>query len=190
MARHGRLSKPVSSRDGARRIRDYIVNAAAKGNLAPGARLPTERELAKRFAVPRNAVRSTLAQLEAEGSITRHVGRGTFPRRSAFQRRGAIPRRQRCAYEPCGAHGSEAAHRARARRADRHERDARGLRAHGDVHRQGRARGHARRVRAVGRGAAPGARRRRPTTVSSSACSTWSPRFASRRNGASSRTAS
>ncbi|HEV7390596.1 MAG TPA: FCD domain-containing protein [Burkholderiales bacterium] len=67
-----------SSRSGARRIRDYIVSAAADGKLAPGAKLPTERELAKRFAVPRNAVRRTLAQLEAEGSITRHVGRGTF----------------------------------------------------------------------------------------------------------------
>jgi DNA-binding FadR family transcriptional regulator len=62
----------------ARRIREYIVNAAAEGTLAPGAKLPTERELSKRFAVPRNAVRRTLAQLEAEGAITRHVGRGTF----------------------------------------------------------------------------------------------------------------
>jgi DNA-binding FadR family transcriptional regulator len=67
-----------TSRAGARRIRDYIVNAAAEGKLAPGAKLPTERELAKRYAVPRNAVRRTLAQLEADGSITRHVGRGTF----------------------------------------------------------------------------------------------------------------
>ena len=67
-----------TSRTGARRVRDYIVNAASEGKIAPGARLPTERELAKRFAVPRNAVRRTLAQLEAEGSITRHVGRGTF----------------------------------------------------------------------------------------------------------------
>lgn len=62
----------------ARRVRDYIVNAASDGTYAPGARLPTERELAKRFSVPRNAVRRTLAQLEAEGAITRHVGRGTF----------------------------------------------------------------------------------------------------------------
>ncbi|MDB5921212.1 MAG: hypothetical protein JWN13_148 [Betaproteobacteria bacterium] len=67
-----------SSRSRARRIRDYIVSSAADGKLAPGTKLPTERELAKRFAVPRNAVRRTLAQLEAEGSITRHVGRGTF----------------------------------------------------------------------------------------------------------------
>jgi len=71
------VSARAASRTGARRIRDFIVNAA-DGSLAPGARLPTERELARRFAVPRNAVRRTLAQLEAEGAITRHVGRGTF----------------------------------------------------------------------------------------------------------------
>lgn len=66
------------SREGAQRIREFILSGAAEGALGPGARLPTERELAKRFSVPRNAVRKTLAQLEAEGSITRHVGRGTF----------------------------------------------------------------------------------------------------------------
>jgi len=66
------------SRAGAQRIREFITTAATDGTLAPGARLPTERELVRRFAVPRNAVRKMLAQLEAEGSITRHVGRGTF----------------------------------------------------------------------------------------------------------------
>ena len=72
------VSPRAASRTGARRVRDYIVNAAADGSLAAGARLPTERELARRFSIPRNAVRRMLAQLEAEGSITRHVGRGTF----------------------------------------------------------------------------------------------------------------
>jgi DNA-binding FadR family transcriptional regulator len=66
------------SREAAERVREFIVNAAGDGTFAPGSRLPTERELAERFAVPRNAVRKTLAQLEAEGCITRHVGRGTF----------------------------------------------------------------------------------------------------------------
>jgi DNA-binding FadR family transcriptional regulator len=55
-----------------------MLDGARQGSLGPGARLPTERELAKRFSIPRNAVRKALAQLEAEGSITRHVGRGTF----------------------------------------------------------------------------------------------------------------
>jgi DNA-binding FadR family transcriptional regulator len=68
----------INPRTGAQRVREFITAAAANGALAPGARLPTERELAKRFAIPRNAVRRTLAQLEAEGAITRHVGRGTF----------------------------------------------------------------------------------------------------------------
>jgi DNA-binding FadR family transcriptional regulator len=75
------MSLPVSrtrSREGAQQIRQFILAGAADGSLNPGYRLPTERELAQRFSVPRNAVRKTLAQLEAEGSITRHVGRGTF----------------------------------------------------------------------------------------------------------------
>jgi DNA-binding FadR family transcriptional regulator len=63
---------------GVRRAREFIADAAASGELAPGAQLPTERELAERFAVPRHALRRMLAQLEAEGAITRHVGRGTF----------------------------------------------------------------------------------------------------------------
>jgi DNA-binding FadR family transcriptional regulator len=79
-----------ATRSGARRIREFIVNGAADGKLAPGAKLPTERELAKRFAVPRNAVRRTLAQLEAEGSITRHVGRGTFLAGHAAHEAGQI----------------------------------------------------------------------------------------------------
>lgn len=66
------------ARSGVRRIRDFVLEAASEGALAPGARLPTERELAARYSVPRNAVRTALAQLEAEGAITRHVGRGTF----------------------------------------------------------------------------------------------------------------
>lgn len=67
-----------SARAGVRRAREFIVDGAASGALAPGAQLPTERELAERFAVPRHALRRMLAQLEAEGAITRHVGRGTF----------------------------------------------------------------------------------------------------------------
>ncbi len=72
------MASRLQSRAGARRIREFILNGAADGSLARGEKLPTERELAQRFAVPRNAVRKTLAQLEAEGSIARHVGRGTF----------------------------------------------------------------------------------------------------------------
>jgi len=45
---------------------------------APGRRLPTERSLAAKFGATRHAVRKALDQLEAQGKLWRHVGRGTF----------------------------------------------------------------------------------------------------------------
>ncbi|HUY30957.1 MAG TPA: FCD domain-containing protein [Acidimicrobiales bacterium] len=41
-------------------------------------RLPTERQLAEDLGVTRTAVRNALGLLEAEGRISREVGRGTF----------------------------------------------------------------------------------------------------------------
>ncbi len=72
--------RTAATRDNLQRLHDAIVKSAADGKLAPGARLPTEREFVKRYNLPRNAVRQLLAQLEAEGVLTRHVGRGTFLR--------------------------------------------------------------------------------------------------------------
>ncbi|HZU40556.1 MAG TPA: FCD domain-containing protein [Solirubrobacteraceae bacterium] len=46
----------------------------------PGGRLPTERQLAGELGVTRTMVRHALAVLEAEGRISREVGRGTFVR--------------------------------------------------------------------------------------------------------------
>jgi len=66
------------SRDGAARLRQFVVGGIDSGQLQPGERLPTERDLMARFGTARSAARRTLAQLEAEGYITRTVGRGTF----------------------------------------------------------------------------------------------------------------
>ncbi len=79
MRRHEPIP-PRSSRssDGAQDVRAFLLEVVAQGAVGAGGKLPTERELAARFALPRNTVRKTLAQLEAEGAITRHVGRGTF----------------------------------------------------------------------------------------------------------------
>jgi GntR family transcriptional regulator len=47
-------------------------------NAAPGTPLPPERELCERHRVSRTTVRQALLELELEGSVIRHQGRGTF----------------------------------------------------------------------------------------------------------------
>src|SRR5262245_30990985 len=48
------------------------------GAWPPGHQLPTERELEATLGVARNTLRKGLRQLEREGKIVRHVGRGSF----------------------------------------------------------------------------------------------------------------
>jgi GntR family transcriptional regulator, uxu operon transcriptional repressor len=57
-----------------------ILERCGAGSLGPGSRLPTERQLADELGVTRTMVRHALALLEAEGRISREVGRGTFLR--------------------------------------------------------------------------------------------------------------
>lgn len=48
------------------------------GAYPPGSRLPPERDLMLRLGLSRRALRLGLEQLEAEGRLWRHVGKGTF----------------------------------------------------------------------------------------------------------------
>ena len=48
------------------------------GDIGPGGRLPTERELSERLNVGRRAVRRALEALQAEGLLWRRQGKGTF----------------------------------------------------------------------------------------------------------------
>ena len=48
-----------------------------------GSRLPTERQLATDLGVSRSAIRHAMALLQAEGHVSREVGRGTFLRDAA-----------------------------------------------------------------------------------------------------------
>ncbi len=60
--------------DLAQSLRDLIDNTGYRHND----RVPPERELCKALGTTRNRLRGALAELEAQGRIWRHVGRGTF----------------------------------------------------------------------------------------------------------------
>jgi len=76
----------IGTTDGGRRGRELasaILAAYVDGGTSPGTRLPTERRLANELGVTRAAVRLALSYLEADGRISREVGRGTFLRAAA-----------------------------------------------------------------------------------------------------------
>ena len=61
-----------------RQLAELIMAESERAGLGPGSRLPTERQLAVDLGVTRSGVRLALAALEADGLISREVGRGTF----------------------------------------------------------------------------------------------------------------
>jgi DNA-binding FadR family transcriptional regulator len=65
---------PAYSQD----LAQLILARCQEPDYAASGRLPTERGLAAEFGVTRTMVRHALAVLEAEGLISREVGRGTF----------------------------------------------------------------------------------------------------------------
>jgi len=60
--------------------RDALANWLANSGAAPGDRLPPERDLCERLGISRGELRKAMTNLEAEGIVERHVGRGTFLR--------------------------------------------------------------------------------------------------------------
>jgi GntR family uxuAB operon transcriptional repressor len=61
-------------------LAELILARASSSEDGHGGRLPTERALVAELGVTRTMVRHALAHLEAEGRISREVGRGTFLR--------------------------------------------------------------------------------------------------------------
>ena len=59
-------------------LAELILAHHQASDAGPGARLMTERQLASYLGVTRTMIRHALAILEAEGRISREVGRGTF----------------------------------------------------------------------------------------------------------------
>ena len=63
-----------------RALAAQILAESQRDGGGRGARLPTERQLALELGVSRSAIRHAMALLQAEGQVSREVGRGTFLR--------------------------------------------------------------------------------------------------------------
>jgi len=59
-------------------LREQIAAALGRGVLAPGARLPTMRQVAVALRIDLNTVQRAYAELERDGLITLARGRGSF----------------------------------------------------------------------------------------------------------------
>ena len=68
--------------ESARHLPDEIAAALngqiQRGELPPGSRLPSERELCERFGVSRSVVREALSQLKSDGVIEARRGSGAY----------------------------------------------------------------------------------------------------------------
>lgn len=59
-------------------VADRLVGLIRSGELPPGARLPSERELGVQFGVGRTSVREAVRMLQATGLVTVRPGHGIF----------------------------------------------------------------------------------------------------------------
>lgn len=59
-------------------IAERLESMILEGSLAPGQKMPPERDLALQFEVSRPSLREALHKLEANGLVTRKQGGGTF----------------------------------------------------------------------------------------------------------------
>jgi len=78
-----------------RQIIDQVVLAVADGRLAPGAQLPTVRQLAVDLSVNLNTVARAYKEMEIRGLVETQQGTGTFvahrkPERKSAERRRAL----------------------------------------------------------------------------------------------------
>lgn len=80
-----------ASRLKADEIIHYVHERIESGDWPDGYKIPTEKSISSQFAAARNTVRKALSQLESEGIIERHVGRGTFVRDGNDPRHFDVP---------------------------------------------------------------------------------------------------
>jgi DNA-binding FadR family transcriptional regulator len=72
------------------RIADRIAGEIRSGRLTPGARLPGERELARRLEVGRASVREAIGALQVRGVLETRPGAGSFVAADALELLGDL----------------------------------------------------------------------------------------------------
>ena len=59
-------------------LKQLLLERIVNGEWQPGDMLPTEEQLQEQYGLSRTTVRQAMKEMEFEGKITRHLGRGTF----------------------------------------------------------------------------------------------------------------
>jgi DNA-binding FadR family transcriptional regulator len=77
---------PIRPRQRYEQVADRIAADIRAGRLAPGERLPSERDLARRLEVGRASVREAIAALQVAGMIETRAGSGSFVAAGAAER--------------------------------------------------------------------------------------------------------
>jgi len=93
---------PVEGQLPSRRIANAVRALITAGELAPGDKLPSERELARRFGTARNTAREAIRLLTEEALVTAQHGRGVFIRGKQRLLRRDIERYSRRIYHETG----------------------------------------------------------------------------------------
>ncbi|HET9254149.1 MAG TPA: GntR family transcriptional regulator [Pseudonocardiaceae bacterium] len=96
------LDAAAEQRLPSRRIADAVRGLITSGELAPGDKLPSERELARRFSTARNTAREAIRLLTEEGLVTAQHGRGVFVREKQRMFRWGSERYSRRTYRETG----------------------------------------------------------------------------------------
>jgi GntR family transcriptional regulator len=93
---------PAEGQLPSRRIAEAVRALITAGELAPGDKLPSERELARRFGTARNTAREAIRLLTEEGLVTAQHGRGVFVREKQRMIRWGSERYSRRTYRETG----------------------------------------------------------------------------------------
>jgi GntR family transcriptional repressor for pyruvate dehydrogenase complex len=79
-------ASPVTAQRLSDQLAAALAQRVARGELAPGDRLPTEQQLAEAHGVSRTVVREAVHQLKSQGLLRSRQGSGVFVADSATQR--------------------------------------------------------------------------------------------------------